>query len=115
MKKSITFRRIKMNQAPTVGRKVWYRPSEADLVEMKTFNHGDPLDATVVAVVSPQSVNLVIFDAQGFMHRRIAIYLKQEDAPMQTVSSAAYCEWMPYQIAQHNKNREVQIAAIIKD
>jgi hypothetical protein len=104
-----------MSQAPTVGRKVWYRPNETDLLEMKTFNHEDPLDATVVAVLSPQVVNLVVFDAQGFSHRRIAVLLKQEDAAMQAAAGTAFCEWMPYQIAQHNKNREVQVAAIIKD
>lgn len=84
---------------PTVGRKVWYRPSQVDrggagVAGMVTHGN-EPLDATVVAVHGGRYVNLAIFDALGHPHRRESVYLVQdgEDLP-----DAPYAEWMPYQI-----------------
>lgn len=89
---------------PTVGRKVWYRPSEQERVgeNAMTVAPGEPLDATVVAVWNDNCVNLVIFDANGMKHVRCSAYLRQgEDSLPDWVS--AYAEWMPYQIGQAKK------------
>lgn len=81
---------------PTVGRKVWYRPSVHDRASMTATDQ--PLDATVVAVHNDNCVNLVIFDYNGVMHTRCSAYLKQDEPAPSWVQG--YAEWMPYQTAQ---------------
>ncbi len=89
---------------PTVGRKVWYRPSEADKHVM-AYSDNEPLDATVVAVWNNRCVNLAIFDTDAKMHARHSVPLIQEgDAP----PYGNYAEWMPYQTAQAKKHEEAQ-------
>lgn len=80
---------------PTVGRKVWYRPAKAEFIAR---NGEQPLDATVVAVHSARSVNLVVFDANGEMHKRPRTLLMQGDEQYDPVTG--YCEWMPFQTGQ---------------
>jgi hypothetical protein len=88
---------------PTVGRKVWYRPSASERSTLAVI--GDqPLDATIVAVHNDNCVNLVIFDANGTMSTRCSAYLKQDDALPTWVS--AYAEWMPYQVGQAKKDEQ---------
>lgn len=92
---------------PTVGRKVWFRPSTYDRNQMAVKSNGDgtldPLDATVVAVWNDRLVNLVIFDVNGQKHVRTSAILRQEgDEPPN--SGGPYCEWMPYQSAQAKKH-----------
>lgn len=94
---------------PTVGRKVWYRPSAHDKtgpVPMVAATDA-PLDATVVAVHGDRMVNLVIFDAMGTMFRKLSVTLMQEGdtPPLDTngISVGGYCEWMPYQQTQAKK------------
>ena len=84
---------------PTVGRKVWYWPSEYDLNGLGAMvaAHLQPLDATVVCVHGDRMVNLVVFDANGNMHKCLSVTLVQEG---DTKPEGRYCEWMPYQIAQ---------------
>lgn len=60
-----------------------------------------PLDATVVCVHGDRMVNLVVFDANGNMHKRCSVTLLQDDdVPRE---GTAYAEWMPYQTAQAKK------------
>jgi hypothetical protein len=98
---------------PTVGRKVWYRPSDWDrtgpgAMQVQT---GEPLDATIVAVNSDHNVNLVVFDAAGFMHRRLSVTLLHDGpATAQWGKGAAYAEWMPYQRTQAAKHAEAEPA-----
>ncbi len=84
---------------PTVGRKVWYRPSAAELATNPGVSTiGDqPLDATVVAVFSDRLVNLVIFDAAGEKHVRHSVQLVQDGDVANTRLSVGYAEWMPFQ------------------
>jgi hypothetical protein len=82
---------------PTVGRKVWYRPSAND--KNMAFVAGEPLDATIVAVHNDNCVNLVIFDYNGVQHTRCSAYLAQEGTPV-PAWAPAYAEWMPYQVGQ---------------
>ena len=95
---------------PTVGRKVWYRPSAFDRtgpIPMQA-RFGMPLDATVVDVHSDRLVNLVIFDSYGKQFNKTSVMLIQEgDAiPLDVESKpvGGYCEWMPYQSAQAKKH-----------
>lgn len=91
---------------PTVGRKVWYRPSAADKAGnfgMKTA--GDqPLDATVVAVWGPRTVNLAVLDANGNPFTRTSVPLLQDDDTPPTNAAGeiqgGYAEWMPFQKGQ---------------
>lgn len=99
---------------PTVGRKVWYRPSEAELNARGTMLvpqihaiPGEPLDATIVAVFGDRLVNLVVFDAFGNHYKRINVVLKQDDDAVP--SGEAFAEWMPYQI-QSSKKEETTMA-----
>lgn len=92
---------------PTIGRKVWYRPSLYDksAPDSMSCSMGQPLDATVVYVHGDRTVNLVIFDASGDMHKRSSVQLLQDD-DSSYFSGAAYAEWMPYQTAQAAKEVE---------
>ncbi len=76
---------------PTVGRVVWYRPAEGNLLD---FSQGQPLAAIIAHVHSDTLVNLAIFDANGQLWNRTSVVLVQEGDPVPTSS---YCEWMPYQ------------------
>lgn len=90
---------------PTIGRKVWYRPSADDLKggnEKPMAAVGtQPLDATVVAVWGDRCVNLVVFDANGDMFKRTSVMLLQDSDPLPV--EGRYAEWMPYQTAQAAK------------
>lgn len=92
---------------PTVGRKVWYRPSKSDRAGAKGMVvadepgsiNGAPLDATVIAVWGDRMVNLLVTDIIGKQHPRTSVSLVQPgDTPP---NGSAYCEWMPYQKQQH--------------
>ena len=94
---------------PTVGRKVWYRPSTLDLNTRGTLSNpkmeafpGQPLDATIVSVTNDRLVNLVIFDVYGNHHRKLGVTLLQDDdtAPV----AEGYGEWMPYQVQSAKKD-----------
>lgn len=86
---------------PTVGRIVWYRPTEADLA----FNGGteDTRYAAIVADVhSGTMVNLHVFDPSGRGMNRTSVKLVEgEPAPGE-------CEWMPYQKGQAAKTEELE-------
>lgn len=85
---------------PTIGRKVWFRPSEYHRSGMGAMqcNAIDPLDATIVFVHGDRMVNLVVFDHNGNMHKCTSVTLKQEGDTIP--EGAAYCEWMPFQLGQ---------------
>lgn len=93
---------------PTVGRKVWYRPSQMDKDGMTgdspqtgkmEVNGNEPLDATVIAVWGDRCINLSITDIIGTVHARRSVTLLQGDED-QTYPNGRYAEWMPYQAAQ---------------
>lgn len=96
-----------MITTPTVGRKVWYRPSAAEQASSNPIKvlPGQPADATVVAVWNDHCVNLVIFDADGVLHRRLSVYLRQDGVELPTWATG-YAEWMPYQLKQAVKHAQ---------
>lgn len=89
---------------PTVGRKVWYRPSKNDLVGPKPMNVAgtQPLDATVLCVWGDRMVNVLVTDIAGNPFRVLSVTLVQEGDALPT--DGRYVEWMPYQAGQAKKN-----------
>ncbi|MGE8366002.1 MAG: hypothetical protein ACN6OP_04425 [Pseudomonadales bacterium] len=85
---------------PTVGRKVWYRPSMSDqsgpLPMVATQDQ--PLDATVIAVWGDRCVNLLVTDTIGRNFPVLSCTLVQEGD--EVPERGRYAEWMPYQTAQ---------------
>lgn len=104
---------------PSVGRKVWYRPTQNDLrgpipmtvagsVEAGT---AQPLDATVIAVWGDRMVNLLVTDIVGRQFPVLSCTLLQEgDEPVKDGDGnvvGRYCEWMPYQIGQAKQQADI--------
>jgi hypothetical protein len=96
---------------PTVGRKVWYIPSDQDLAG----NFGmqcapqQPLDATVIGVWSDVCVNLQVIDLKGHVFTVESADLIQPDtiAPKMEGRAKGYAIWMPYQISLQTKANAV--------
>lgn len=91
---------------PTVGRRVWYYPSDYDrglladkpesVIQGST---SQPCDAGVVYVHSETLVNLLVADHNGYTHRRTSVTLVQPEH--EVPQGVAYCTWMPYQVQKH--------------
>lgn len=88
--------------APTIGRVVWFHPSEST-GEAGFSRHGNdqPYAAIVVHVHSDRMVNLTVFDANGVPHPRTSVELVQDGDTIP--GHGYYCEWMPYQKGQAAK------------
>lgn len=91
---------------PTVGRKVWYRPSKTGPVPMSVCGSvvtgtDQPLDATVIAVWGDRCVNVLVTDIVGKQFPMLSVTLVQEGDI--TPDNGHYVEWMPYQQAQASK------------
>lgn len=97
---------------PTVGRKVWYRPSEFDKSGPGAMvcPTGAPLDATVIAVWGDRMVNLLVVDSVGKLFPKLSVTLAQEGDPVPVGPDGkevgGYCEWMPYQQGQAKKHAD---------
>jgi hypothetical protein len=95
---------------PTVGRKVWYRPSAFDKTGVGAMYcaKDQPLDATIVAVWGDRMVDVLIFDILGKPFAKTSITLKQEGDEMPKNAEGkeigGYVEWMPYQTGQAKKH-----------
>ena len=103
---------------PTVGRKVWYRPSASDVlgpVPMSVAgpadapSKGQPLDATVIAVWGDRMVNLLVTDIVGRQFPVMSCTLLQEGD--ERPASGRYAEWMPYQQGQARRDAAAAPAA----
>lgn len=101
---------------PTVGRKVWFWPCEADLEKLDAVRISDqPFDATVVHIdgdtggASPDFiVKLSVFDHEGNqLPTQTAMLLMPEDYDSINARQAvglSYATWMPYQSQQAAKS-----------
>lgn len=100
---------------PSIGRKVWYRPSAAD----KAGNFGmrtagdQPLDATVLAVWGDRCVNLSVSDIYGKQFSLTSARLRQPGEPVPVDAEGndigGYAEWMPYQLGQAAKTGTLEV------
>lgn len=87
--------------APTVGRVVWYRPSDDELQHIPAPPQaGEPLAAHVAQVNEDSTVNLMVIDGAGSTFGRTNVPLVQDGAPW---PNTGFCEWMPYQKGQAAK------------
>lgn len=93
---------------PTVGRKVWYRPSATEAI---TRNGDQPMDATIVYVWNDRLVNLRVIDHVGNAHIRNSALLMQGDEQYDPVTG--YCEWMPFQTGQAKAQAAHQAAEAV--
>lgn len=85
---------------PTVGRKVWYRPSAFDLQGVGAMQVAiaggipQPLDATIIAVWGDRMVNLLVIDIVGKAFPKLSATLLQDgDASPLLVGGGGYAEW----------------------
>ena len=90
---------------PTVGRRVWFRPSAQFLERNPTVTQlgsGQPMDAGIVYVHHDHMVNLAVCDHVGRTHMVPSVPLL---AGQWEPSDDDYmvCEWMPYQKGQAAK------------
>jgi hypothetical protein len=88
---------------PTVGRMVWYRPSQYDVEECRAVQHDteQPCHAMVAYVWNDRLVNLVVYDHDGVYFTRSSVRLLQDDDVLP--DNSGYAEWMPYQKGQAAK------------
>lgn len=91
---------------PTIGRKVWFRLNRVGLSLGKLVSHNplEPMDATVVYVWSDRLVNLDVVDHDGNHMPVTSVQLVQKG---DLQPECNYCEWMPYQVGQAEKTKEV--------
>jgi hypothetical protein len=101
---------------PTIGRRVWYWPSELEYAEAERLTKGEegvlgaqdrsqPCDAGICYVHDERRVNLTVADHAGLLHARRYVPLVQEgDAP--PPPGTAYAQWMPYQTGQAAKQAQ---------
>lgn len=92
---------------PTIGRVVWFHPSEFT-GEAGFARHGNdqPYAAIIAHVWGDAMVNLTVFDAKGAAHSRTSVALVQDGSPVP--GGGFYCEWMPYQKNQAAKAEAAQ-------
>ena len=94
---------------PSVGRKVWYRPSKFDLQGPKPMIvvKDQPLDATVIAVWSDRCINVLVTDIVGNQFPVLSCTLIQEGDHLPEDSDGnvvgRYAQWMPCQVGQAKK------------
>lgn len=87
---------------PTVGRQVWFWPSEEQVAEMQpAYDRTQPMAATVTFVWDDRRVNLAVLDQNAKPYSIIGMTLLQDGDSVATGES--YAEWMPYQKAQAEK------------
>ncbi|MGC3944609.1 MAG: hypothetical protein QM762_08830 [Chryseolinea sp.] len=106
---------------PTVSRKVWYRPSKADLMgplpmsiagSLESDEDPQPLDATILAVWGDRCLNIKVRDVYGRSFTKCSVVLLQpgdeppRDADGKIIGGYAY--WMPYQQGQAAKAEQAQ-------
>lgn len=86
---------------PTNGRVVWFHPGR--FFQGRQYEKAQPLAATIVHVFGPRSVNLVVFDSDGFPCSAKGVPLLQDDDAEPADPEAPFAEWMPYQKGQAAK------------
>ena len=82
---------------PTIGRVVWYHPSDAE----PEITHA----ATVTYVWSDTCINLAIFDSNGKIYAETSVLLFQGKGAR---PSSKFAEWMPYQQGQAAKTEQLE-------
>lgn len=102
---------------PTVGRRVWFRPSAAFLERNPTvtqLGQTQPMDAGIVYVHHDHMVNLAVCDHVGRTHMvpSVPLLVGQWDP---SDDDYFVCEWMPYQKGQAAKVEAKEAAAVLNN
>lgn len=95
---------------PTIGRRVWFRPSAA-LIEssgMTVHDKAVPLDAGIIYVWNDRLVNLDVTDHAGAHLAITSVPLIHGDEPAGPMPFF-YAEWMPYQNGQAKKTEAASL------
>lgn len=96
---------------PTIGRKVWYYPSDADMAGNFGMRRGpeQPLDATIIGVWAERHVNLQVIDLNGraFFIGSATLVQPDEKAPCMDGREHGYAMWMPFQVHQAGQQRRM--------
>lgn len=82
---------------PTVGRVVWYHPTNDD---PGGIHPGGPQAAIIAHVWSNTNVNLMVLDTDGIPYSRTSVYLVQGEDRSLEIGVQGYAEWPPYQKSQ---------------
>ncbi len=100
---------------PTVGRRVWFRPSAKFLANnpaMTQFNPEHPMDAGIVYVHHDHMVNLIVTDHVGKSFPATSVpLLAGQYEPDEDGDVYCCCEWMPYQKSQAAKTEAAENAS----
>jgi hypothetical protein len=92
---------------PTIGRKVWFWPTEMHARTGTNVHDGQPCDATVIYVHDDGHVNLRVTDHIGQVHTYTHVKLAQGITPETADDAPRGCAtWMPYQAKQAAKATE---------
>lgn len=94
---------------PTVGRIVWYTPSEFDRAAMTVHDDKQPLAGIVTYVWNDRMVNLLVTDHSGAPYAKTSVPLLQDDDPRP--ETGFFAEWMPYQKGQAAKTEAAEARA----
>ena len=80
-------------QTPTVGRRVWYWPTENE----KSYPHNQPFDAGIAHVNPDGTINVSIIGDNGYpLPPRQNVTLCEQPIG----AAPGDCSWMPYQVAK---------------
>jgi hypothetical protein len=101
-----TVERDALIQAPSVGRRLWYWPSTAEVAAlgMRVINAQQPFDAGLLFVWGLRDVNLQVTDHIGNVFAIKNAHLVQvEDEPRDPAKGFAM--WMPHQQQKHREEQ----------
>jgi len=90
---------------PTVGRVVWYQPAlNSDIPALP----GQPLAATITAVIGDDVVNLTVHGSDGTVHPLTDVPLVYPQPG--EIPAPRACYWMPFQLGQAAKAEQAAAA-----
>lgn len=88
---------------PSIGRVVWYHPSQDQLIKGEPT--GQPCAAIVTYVWGDRMVNLTVMTPNGAAYGVTSVDLVQDG---DATPNGRYCEWMPYQKGQAAKSEALE-------
>lgn len=88
---------------PTIGRVVWYHPTEGQRIPSQP--NDQVLPALITYVWSDHIINIVAFTPNGESFGVTSVDLIQEGVAR---LQSGFCEWMPYQKGQAKKTEALE-------
>ncbi len=97
---------------PTIGRQVWYYAGSVPDISSQALSD-QPFAATVVHVNEDETINVLVLDHIGKSHFVSGCPLVQNLTSCDINAVCAYCTWMPYQVAQAEKDAAIPGDAVV--